>query len=73
VLRRNGVQKYRVKEGAPPVAGVGPGGIVTRDQVESYGGAKPGHIHFDVLVGPFLEPVADEPEPAKPEPTKALK
>jgi len=63
------VQKYKVI-GPCPVAGVAPGGLVTREQVEAFGGAAPGHINFDVLIGPHLEPVADEPEaPAK----KALK
>lgn len=55
------MQKYKVT-GPCRVAGVAPGGIVTREQVESYGGAAPGTIHFDALVGPHLTEVA-EPEP----------
>lgn len=54
--------KYKVT-GPCRVAGVAPGGIVTREQVESYGGAAPGAIHFDALVGPHLTAMADEPKP----------
>jgi hypothetical protein len=58
----------------PPaaVAGVKPGGIVTREQVEAYGGPD-AHIVFHVLVGTHLEPIPDEPEPVKAEPKKAPK
>lgn len=63
------MQKYRVK-GPCPVADVPPGGLVSREQVEAFGGAEPGHINFDVLVGPHLELVPDEPEPPA---KKALK
>jgi hypothetical protein len=59
--------KYRVI-GRCKVAGVAPGGIVTREQVEAAAGPG-GHVPFDVLVGRHLQPVADEP--AKPEPKKA--
>jgi hypothetical protein len=65
------VQKYKVI-GRCAVAGVAPGGEVTRGQVEAAAGPG-GHVPFDVLVGRHLEPVADEPEPAKPEPKRAPK
>jgi hypothetical protein len=64
------VQKYKVV-GLCKVAGREPGELVTRAEVEAFG--PPGAIHFDVLVGPFLEPVADGPEPVKAEPKKAPK
>jgi hypothetical protein len=55
-----------------PVAGVEPGGRVTREQVEAWGGPR-AHIVFDVLVGTHLKEVADEPEPAPAKTTKATK
>jgi hypothetical protein len=54
-------------KGTCAVAGVQPGGTVTREQVEAYGGPNL-HINFGALLGTHLEPIADEP-PAK----KALK
>lgn len=51
-------KRYKVI-GPCAVADVQPGGTVTREQVEAYAGPdRP--IRFDVLVGPHLEPVADE-------------
>lgn len=64
------MQKYKVI-GPCAVADVQPGGTVTREQVEAYGGeGRP--IRFDVLVGPHLEEVKAEPE-AKVETRKAAK
>lgn len=51
--------QYRVK-GPCTIAGVAPGGTVTREQVEAFGGPD-AIIHFDLLVGTHLELVADEP------------
>lgn len=49
-----------------PVAGVAPGGTVTREQVEGWGGPD-ADINFDVLVGVHLQPVEEEAPPvAKP-------
>ena len=48
------------------VAGVPPGGTVTRAQVEAWG--EPGAINVDALIGPHLTPVdaaADSPPDAK--------
>ncbi|HEY5986997.1 MAG TPA: hypothetical protein VIV12_11575 [Streptosporangiaceae bacterium] len=59
--------RYRVKAGSPPIADVPAGGYVTREQVENH--VPGGTVHFDLLVGAYLEPVPDEPEP-KPEPQK---
>lgn len=50
------MQKYRVI-GPCVVAGVAPGGIVTREQIEACG--EPGTIHVDALIGPHLEPVGE--------------
>ena len=62
-------EQYRVK-GPCKVAGVEPGGTVTREQVEGFGGPD-AIIHFDVLVGTHLELVKDEPKaPAKKTPAK---
>lgn len=61
--------KYKVI-GPAAVAGVAPGGEVTRAQVEAFVGT--GDLHFEVLVGAHLEPVADEPKPDAPA-KKALK
>lgn len=63
--------RYRVKAGSPPIADVPAGGYVTREQVENH--VPGGTVHFDLLVGPHLELVPDEPEPAKAEPKKAAK
>lgn len=42
------------------VAGVAPGGIVTREQLEAWG-----DVNIGVLIGVHLQPVAGEPKPVK--------
>lgn len=55
---------YRVI-GRCKVAGVEPGGTVTRDQVLAYGGPD-ARVNLDALVGVHLEEVKpDKPEPKK--------
>ena len=51
-------EQYRVK-GPCKVAGVEPGGTVTREQVEAWGGDD-AHINFDALVGKHLEKAGED-------------
>jgi len=55
---------YRVI-GPCEVAGVAPGGTVTREQVEGSAGPD-GVIRFEVLLGPHLEEVTDQQDQAEP-------
>lgn len=64
-------KQYRVLPPAP-VAGVEPGGTVTREQVEAFHGPT-GHVNFGALVGVHLAPVEDEPAPAAKPKTEAKK
>ena len=61
-------KQYRVK-GPCKVAGVAPGGTVTREQVEKFGGDS-AEIHFDLLVGTHLEEVTEEPPATAEAPSK---
>lgn len=54
---------YRVI-GRCKVAGVAPGGTVTRDQVLAYGGPD-ARVNLDALVGVHLEEVKPEPKKTK--------
>lgn len=54
-------KQYKVLPPAP-VAGVEPGGTVTREQVEAFHGPT-GHVNFDALVGVHLAPAEDEAAP----------
>lgn len=50
-------QQYKIV-GPCEVAGVAPGGTVTREQVEAFMG-EGSVVQFNALIGPHLEPVQD--------------